>query len=98
MATAPLRGVGIVGLTPGRSWAARAHVPAQTAANAAQALDIPRSYASADELVADLAVGKAVYCEWPLGNGLADAEAMADTARRVGRQHGGRLNPSTSRT
>jgi predicted dehydrogenase len=30
------------------------------------------------ELVsAALAVGKAVYCEWPLGRDLADAQAMA---------------------
>jgi predicted dehydrogenase len=116
-------GVGIVGLTPGRSWAARAHVPAlralpdfelvgvassspETAAAAAQALGIPRSYASVRELVRDPSVdivavtvkvphhreivdaaldaGKSVYCEWPLGTGLADAEAMADTAARLG--------------
>ena len=116
-------GVGIVGLTPGRSWAARAHVPAlqalpdfelvgvassspATAAAAAQALGIPRSYASVQELVRDPSVdivavtvkvphhreivdaaldaGKSVYCEWPLGIGLADAEAMADTAARRG--------------
>jgi len=115
--------VGIVGLTPGRSWAARAHVPAlralpgydvigvasaspESAAAAARALDIPRSYAGVPDLVADpavdlvavtvkaphhreivdqaLAAGKAVYCEWPLGTDLADAEAMADTARRLG--------------
>jgi predicted dehydrogenase len=31
-----------------------------------------------------LGAGKAVYCEWPLGTGLADAEAMADAARRAG--------------
>ena len=115
--------VGIVGLTPGRSWAAKAHLPAlralagydvvgvasssaESAAAAAQALGIPRSYPSVQELVHDpgidlvvvtvkvphhreivdaaLAAGKEVYCEWPLGNGLADAEAMADTARRRG--------------
>jgi predicted dehydrogenase len=118
----PIR-VGIVGLTPGRSWAARAHVPAlralpelallgvansspESAAAAARALDIPRSYATVQELVQDpdidlvavtvkvphhreivdaaLEAGKDVYSEWPLGNGLADAEAMADTARRLG--------------
>ncbi|MGI3902232.1 MAG: Gfo/Idh/MocA family oxidoreductase [Janthinobacterium lividum] len=33
---------------------------------------------------AALAAGKMVYCEWPLGNGLADAEAMADAARTAG--------------
>lgn len=33
---------------------------------------------------AALAAGKMVYCEWPLGNGLADAEAMAEHAGRRG--------------
>src|SRR6266850_1270759 len=28
--------------------------------------------------------GKAVYCEWPLGNGLAEAEAMAALAKAKG--------------
>lgn len=124
-ATAPFRpiGVGIVGLTPGRSWAARAHVPAldaldefdvvgvasstsDTAAAAAQAMGIPRWHASVQELVDDPAVdlvavtvkvphhraivdaaldaGKEVYCEWPLGNGLAEAEDMATKARSLG--------------
>ncbi len=118
----PLR-VGIVGLTPGRSWAARAHVPALqllpefelvgvasstagTAAAAAHALGIPHSYSTVHELVRDpgvdmvavtvkvphhreiveaaLGEGKVVYCEWPLGNGLPEAEAMSEMARRRG--------------
>jgi len=121
--SAPVLRVGIVGLTPGRSWSARAHVPAlqalpgytvmgvastsaESAAAAADACDIPRSYASVRDLVRDpevdlvavtikvphhreivdaaLEAGKAVYCEWPLGRNLADAEAMADAARRGG--------------
>lgn len=116
----PVLGVGIVGLTPGRSWAARAHVPAlrglpdydviglansspESAAAAASALGIPRAFRDVHELVSDphvdlvavtvkvphhrdvvdaaLAAGKQVYCEWPLGIGLADAQAMADAAR-----------------
>ncbi len=37
------------------------------------------------ELVqAAIGAGKAVYCEWPLGNGLAEAEAMAALARERG--------------
>lgn len=37
------------------------------------------------ELVsAALQAGKHVYCEWPLGNGLEDAQAIADEARRAG--------------
>ncbi|WP_423822468.1 Gfo/Idh/MocA family oxidoreductase [Salinisphaera sp. SPP-AMP-43] len=31
-----------------------------------------------------LKAGKHVYCEWPLGNGLAEAEELADLARRQG--------------
>lgn len=31
-----------------------------------------------------LAAGKHVYCEWPLGRDLAEAEAMAETAKRAG--------------
>jgi predicted dehydrogenase len=33
---------------------------------------------------AALDAGKAVYCEWPLGNGLAEAETLAAMARRKG--------------
>ena len=37
------------------------------------------------ELVqAAIAAGKSVYCEWPLGNGLREAEAMAAMARERG--------------
>ena len=36
------------------------------------------------ELVsAAIAAGKAVYCEWPLGNGLAEAVELAELARRA---------------
>jgi len=33
---------------------------------------------------AALDAGKMIYCEWPLGNGLAEAEAMASRARSIG--------------
>jgi predicted dehydrogenase len=33
---------------------------------------------------AALAAGKAVYCEWPLGNGLKEAETLAALARKKG--------------
>lgn len=116
-------GVGIVGLTPGRSWAATAHVPALRAlpdyalvgvANssmgssqrAAEACGIPQAFPDAASLARDPAVdlvavtvkvphhralvdaaldaGKMVYCEWPLGRTLADAEAMAARAQALG--------------
>lgn len=116
--------VGIVGLQPGRSWAARAHVAAlralddrfeiagvantsfASAAAAAADAGLPRAFADVAELVAApdvdivtvavkvphhfelvrMAVdaGKHVYCEWPLGNGLAEAETMAALARARG--------------
>jgi len=116
--------VGIVGLQPGRSWAARAHVPAlralegtfeiagvantsrSSAEAAAAATGLPRAFADVAELLAtpeiDIVVvamkvphhfeivraaidaGKHVYCEWPLGNGLAQAEDLAAQARAKG--------------
>ena len=117
-------GVGIVGLQPGRSWAAVAHVPAlraladdfdiigvanttqASAEAAAKACDLPRAFASASELIASpevdivvvtvkvphhftivreaIAAGKHVYCEWPLGNGLDEARALAQLAQAAG--------------
>jgi predicted dehydrogenase len=117
-------GVGIVGVEPGRSWAARSHIPALRALSetfeiigvantskasaeaAAAATGLPRAFASVAELVAApevdivavtvkvpphleivkaaIAAGKHVYCEWPLGRSLADAEEMAALARAKG--------------
>jgi predicted dehydrogenase len=120
MTSQPLR-VGIVGLQPGRSWAAKAHVPAlhalsadfviagvanttlASAVLAAAALDHgARPFASVADLVASdidvvsvtvkvphhldvvktaITAGKHVYCEWPLGNGLAEAQELARLAK-----------------
>src|ERR1700751_2738256 len=117
-------GVGIVGVEPGRSWAARGHIPALRALSetfkmigiantsrasseaAAAATGLPRAFADCAELVAApdidivtvavkvpphleivkaaIGAGKHVYCEWPLGNGLAEAEEMAALARARG--------------
>jgi predicted dehydrogenase len=117
-------GVGIVGVEPGRSWAARSHIPElralpesfdiigvantskASAEAAAPATALPRAFADVAELVAapevdivavavkvpphleivKAAIGarKHVYCEWPLGNGLAEAEQMAVLARAKG--------------
>lgn len=38
-----------------------------------------------------LRAGKAVYCEWPLGATLAEAEEMAGPGRRTLTLHGGRV-------
>ena len=117
-------GVGIVGVEPGRSWAARSHIPALRALSdsfdiigvantskasaeaAAAACGLPRAFADVAALVAApevdivtvtvrvpphlaivkaaIAAGKHVYCEWPLGNGLAEAEEMAALAKAKG--------------
>jgi predicted dehydrogenase len=117
-------GVGIVGLQPGRSWAAVAHVPAlraladdfeiigvantsrESAEQAAATMEIERAFADVAELVAApevdivavtvkvphhfeivtaaIEAGKHVYCEWPLGNGLSEAEELARLAREKG--------------
>ena len=116
-------GVGLVGVTPGKSWAARTHVPAlrtlpayeivgvansslASSQAAAKALDIPEALPDVRALAVDgkvdlvtvtvkvphhkelvdaaLDAGKMVFCEWPLGNGLAEAEAMAARAKELG--------------
>jgi predicted dehydrogenase len=117
-------GVGIIGLQPGRSWAAVAHVPAlrslsddfkiigvanssrESAEKAAVAMDIERAFTNVAELIAAPEVdivavtvkvphhfeivkaaidaGKHVYCEWPLGNGLPEAEELARLAQGKG--------------
>jgi predicted dehydrogenase len=116
--------VGIVGLQAGRSWAARAHIPAlralpesyeivgvantslASAEKAAAATGLPRAFADVAALVAApevdivavtmkvphhleivkaaIKAGKHVFCEWPLGNGLAEAEELAALARAKG--------------
>jgi predicted dehydrogenase len=116
-------GVGIIGLTPGQSWAAGTHLPAlrslpgyevvavansspESSQAAARELGIPKAFGSAAELAADpdvdlvavtvkvphhrelvdaaLDAGKMVFCEWPLGRSLTDAEEMAGRARELG--------------
>src|SRR5437667_457409 len=37
-----------------------------------------------ERATAALAAGKAVYCEWPLGNGLKEAENLATLAKQKG--------------
>lgn len=117
-------GVGIIGVQPGRSWAARSHVPAlrhladdfdivgianrthDSSRCAANELGLARAFRSVAELIeardvdivtvavrvpfhfelvrAAILAGKHVYCEWPLGNGVAEAEAMTALARDKG--------------
>src|SRR5438552_15546228 len=112
-------GVGIVGVTPVRGWAATAHIPAlhalpnyeiralsastpEAARLAGEAFDVSAVFSDHEQLVtqpdvdvvavtvkvhhhrelvsAALAASKAVYCEWPLGRDLDDAQAMAKLA------------------
>ncbi len=116
-------GVGIIGVSPVRGWAAAAHLPAlralpnyQLRALSAHSADSARAagevfgvsavFADHEQLVsrpdidvvavtvkvphhralvsAALAAGKAVYCEWPLGRDLDDAQAMAALAAEQG--------------
>ncbi|NPD21484.1 Gfo/Idh/MocA family protein [Alterinioella nitratireducens] len=116
--------IGIVGLQPGVSWAARAHLPAlasladrfeiagvantsrESAEAAANACGIPRAFDDVADMAASPEIdlisvtvrvphhlalvraavtgGKSVYCEWPLGNGLAEAEEMVALVQGVG--------------
>lgn len=116
--------VGIVGIQPGRSWGAMAHLPAlralpddfeivgvantshASAQAAAASCGIPHAFTSVAELVgspdvdivvvtvkvphhfeivsAAIQAGNQVYCEWPLGNGLAEAQELSRLAREKG--------------
>jgi predicted dehydrogenase len=116
-------GVGIIGVSPVRGWAATAHVPALralpnyeiralsahsagSARAAGEAFGVSAVFSDHEQLVtqpgidvvavtvkvphhrelvsAALAAGKAVYCEWPLGLDLDDAQAMTALAAAHG--------------
>jgi predicted dehydrogenase len=116
-------GVGIIGASPDRSWAAMAHIPAlkllpdfeivavsttrrESADAAGEVFGVPNAFDNYDDLVkhpavdvvvvavrvsyhfelvsAALHAGKSVYCEWPLGNGLVEAQQLAALARDQG--------------
>jgi predicted dehydrogenase len=116
-------GVGVIGLSATRGWAATAHLPAlravpgyevralsasspESARAAAAAHGVPVPCADHVELVGrddvDLVVvtvkvpehhrlvvaaidaGKAVLCEWPLGNGAREADDLVERAQRRG--------------
>jgi predicted dehydrogenase len=116
-------GVGIIGVSPVRGWAATAHIPAlralpnyqiralsahsaKSARAAGEVFGVSAVFADHQQLVtqpdidlvavtvkvphhralvsAALAAGKAVYCEWPLGRDLDDAQAMAALAAQQG--------------
>ena len=120
MTSAPSKlGVGIIGVSPTRGWAATAHIPAlralpnyeiralsahsaESARAAGEAFGVSAVFSDHEQLVsqpdvdvvavtvkvphhrelvsAALAASKAVYCEWPLGRDLDDAQAMAKLA------------------
>src|SRR5207244_9414301 len=112
-------GVGIIGVSPTRGWAATAHIPAlralpnyeiralsahsaESARAAGEVFGVSAVFSEHEQLVtqpdvdvvavtvkashhrelvtAALAAGKAVYCEWPLGRDLDEAQAMATLA------------------
>src|SRR6266516_2593725 len=116
-------GVGIIGVSPVRGWAATAHIPAlralpnyeiralsahnaEFARAAGEVFGVSAVFSDHEQLVtqpdidvvavtvkvphhrelvsAALAAGKAVYCEWPLGRDLDDAQAMAAQALEQG--------------
>ena len=116
----PPIGVGIIGGSAGRSWAAAAHIPAlqampdfeiralstsrrESAEEAGRVFGVANVFDNHEALLAcpgvDLVIvtvkvpthrklvtaaldaGKMVYCEWPLGNGLAEGEMLAALAR-----------------
>jgi len=112
-----MMGVGIIGVSPDRGWAATAHIPALqalpnyeiralSARVAGDMFGVSAVFADHEQLVnqpdidvvavtvkvphhrelvrAALAAGKAVYCEWPLGRDLGDAQAMAALAAERG--------------
>lgn len=116
--------VGIVGLQPGRSWAAVAHLPGiqalrdkfeivgvanssyESAARAARSCGIPTAFEDVEALVNSDAIdvvavtvrvpyhkdvvakaieaGKSIYCEWPLGKNLEEAEELVKKAKQKG--------------
>src|SRR5437588_12772232 len=123
-------GVGIIGVSPDRGWAATAHIPAlralpnyeiralsahgaESARAAGEAFGVSAVFSDHAELVtqpdidvvavtvkapqhrelvsAALAAGKAVYCEWPLGRDLDEAQAMAALAAEQGVRTGAGL-------
>jgi predicted dehydrogenase len=112
-------GVGIIGVSPVRGWAATAHIPAlralpnyeiralsahsaESAREVGEAFGVRSVFSDYEQLVtqpdidlvavtvkvphhqelvlAALAAGKAVYCEWPLGRDPEEARAMAALA------------------
>jgi predicted dehydrogenase len=119
----PRLGVGIIGVSPVRGWAATAHIPAlralpnyqlralsahspESARAAGEVFGVSAVFTDHQQLVtqpdidlvavtvkvphhralvsAALGAGKAVYCEWPLGRDLDDAQAMAALAAAQG--------------
>src|SRR2546422_10302248 len=115
-------GVGIIGVSSVRGWAATAHIPAlralpnyeiralsghsaESARAAGKVFGVSAVFSDPKQLVsqpdidvvavtvkvphhlelvtAALDAGKAVYCEWPLGNGLNEAEMLAALAQQA---------------
>src|SRR5216683_456257 len=75
--------VGIIGANPDRGWAAEAHIPALKSLSDDFEITVKVPY-HLELATAALNAGKAVYCEWPLGNGLKEAETLAALAKEKG--------------
>jgi predicted dehydrogenase len=86
-------GVGIIGLSAsggwaaGRlgGWAAQAHLPALGLRDEVDLVVVAVKVPHHRELILPaLEAGKMILCEWPLGNGLAEAEELAAVAEAQG--------------
>ena len=78
-------GVGIIGLSASGGWAAQAHLPALGWRDEVDLVVVAVKVPHHRELILPaLEAGKMVLCEWPLGNGLAEAEELAAVAEAQG--------------
>src|SRR6266851_1214591 len=77
-------GIGIIGVSPVRGWAATAHIPALRALPKYEIRALSVHNAESARAIGEAFGGSAVFCEWPLGRDLEDARAMATLAAKQG--------------
>ncbi len=84
------RGIGVIGASPGQSWAAETHVPAIRAlpefclAAAEVIAVVVKAPDHAPFVEAALRAGKPVVCEWPLGRNLEETVRLSKLAQDLG--------------